>query len=413
MRIALLGMDDAMLSIAAAARRSGKATLVMVDDVARRALEAAPIAFDAKLLSDWEDVLNVAAVDAVLVAADDPPRRVEQLRRLVQLQSPTLVSHPVCLSMLDAYEIDMIHRESPGVLLPWIPARWHPAIAELWEFLEAGEQAAIGRVEQITLERFMLKRDRESVQRRFALDADLLQYLAGNATKLHALGSMLNESTASAYANLNIQMTGGDALVCRWNVAPVEVRPQGRLTLVGSRGKAILEIPEQLGDAWQLETRVAGNAQRREFASWDPGIVALDRLAAALAGEPAEPSWTEAARTIELADTIDRILAKGRTIDLHHEEFSDISTFKGTMASVGCGLLMLGLLLVVAVAIALGIAVNAGWLGIANVLANWPYLLLAVLGIFLLLQLLLLVGKTRDREDQGSGLRGEGLDDHQ
>src|SRR5690606_15297628 len=154
-------------------------------------------------------------VDAVLVAGDDPVRRVDQLRRLAQLQLPTMVSHPVCLSMLEVYEIDMIHRESPGVLVPWIAARNHPIASELWDVVEAGPRSAIGEIEQITLERFMPDRQRESVLRQFAIDADLLQLLAGQAVKLHALGTASGSRAAGAYGNLNVQLQCETGLVCR------------------------------------------------------------------------------------------------------------------------------------------------------------------------------------------------------
>ncbi len=121
--------------------------------------------------------------------------------------------------------------------------------------------------------------------------------------------------------------------------------------------------------------------------------VALEKLAAARAGQEVDPTWAEAARTVELAETIDTSLARGRTIDLHREEFTDIGTFKGTMASLGCGLLMAGLALVVFVAMVRVLAVQAGWNGVVQILDFWPYLLLAVLGIFLVLQLLVLIGK--------------------
>ena len=66
-------------------------------------------------------------------------------------------------------------------------------------------------------------------------------------------------------------------------------------------------------------------------------------------------------RTVELAETIDTSLARGRTIDLHREDFTDIGTFKGTMTSLGCGLLMVGLALTVFVAVAGGVAAQMGW----------------------------------------------------
>ena len=51
--------------------------------------------------------------------------------------------------------------------------------------------------------------------------------------------------------------------------------------------------------------------------------------------------WPDAARTIELAETIPRSVKRGRGIDLHQEEFSELGTFRGTMASLGCGIIIL------------------------------------------------------------------------
>ena len=86
--------------------------------------------------------------------------------------------------------------------------------------------------------------------------------------------------------------------------------------------------------------------------------------------------------------TIDRSLARGRTIELHHEEYNEAGNFKSLMAASGCGLLLLVLLLLVFIGVVedLGRAINLR----LGLLANWPYLLLAVLAVFLLMQLLLL-----------------------
>jgi len=96
---------------------------------------------------------------------------------------------------------------------------------------------------------------------------------------------------------------------------------------------------------------------------------------------------------------VPRSLAKGRAIDLHQEEFSELGTFRGTMASLGCGLLLAALVVVVVAALVGGIAHEFGW-GLGGWLAGtWPALVLVVLGGFLLLQLLpLLVGGGREHE---------------
>jgi hypothetical protein len=254
-------------------------------------------------------------------------------------------------------------------------------------------------VEQVLFERFLPDRNREIVLRQFARDADLLQFVAGDATKLHALGSVSGSTAAGPYANLAVQLTCENGLVGRWTVSPVEDQPGARVTLVGAKGKAILSMPQQ-NAPWRLETRTAGQSTSDEYPEWDPAATALEKLAAARDGAVVDPTWNEAARTVELAETIDMSLKRGRTIDLHHEEFSDIGTFKGTMASAGCALLMGGVLLVVLVAIADVVAAQAGWNRLAGVFHQWPFLLLGVFGGFLLLQLLLLIGKPRQQSQQ-------------
>ena len=83
------------------------------------------------------------------------------------------------------------------------------------------------------------------------------------------------------------------------------------------------------------------------------------------------------------------------------------------MASLGCGLLIAGLALVVFVAMARMLAVQAGWNGLVQILDFWPYLLLAVLGIYLVLQLLVLIGKSPSLPNrQGEPDRQQAADRH-
>jgi len=399
MQLALLGVDDETFALAAAAARTGEDQIVMIDALAHRAAEAAAVSPRARLVDDWNAMLDSQNIDAVLVAADEPATRVDQLRRLIQLGMPVLVSHPVSLSMLDCFELEMIREETNCVVLAYVPARWHPASAELGTILDSSESSPIAATEQVTFERFLPQREREDVLQQFARDADLVQFIAGPATKLHALGSAA-AGRADPYANLAVQMTCADGLVCRWTVAPIEMEAGGRFTLIGSRGKAILWMPD--GEkAWRLELRTAEGSKVQEYFEWNSADAALEMLSLAVANEEADSNWNDAARTVELADAIDRSLAKGRTIDLHHEEFSDVGTFKGTMASAGCGLLIVGLILVVFVALVHTLAAQAGWNRLARMLDGWPYLVLVVFGIFLLLQLLVFVGKSRSHQDDG------------
>jgi hypothetical protein len=115
----------------------------------------------------------------------------------------------------------------------------------------------------------------------------------------------------------------------------------------------------------------------------------LDQLHDVRQPTPIAPAaWADAARAIELADTVPRSLAKGRAIDLHQEEFSEIGTFRGTMASLGCGLVLATLMLLVLATLVGGIAREAGWEWGERIAGIWPYIVLTVLGAFLALQIL-------------------------
>lgn len=111
-------------------------------------------------------------------------------------------------------------------------------------------------------------------------------------------------------------------------------------------------------------------------------------MALAIGRAAASPDWVDASRAIELSETIDRSLAKGRTIELYYEDYTEQGTFKGTMASVGCGLLMLtlGLLVFVALAEQMGLPF----------LKYWPHVVVGGLAVFLLAQLLMLVFRRGD-----------------
>jgi hypothetical protein len=137
---------------------------------------------------------------------------------------------------------------------------------------------------------------------------------------------------------------------------------------------------------WGFELSVAGSRLERQLdRDWNPAAAALDGLAEAIRGANIKPDWLDAGRSAELTETIDRSLKRGRTIELHYEEYSEASTFKGTMAAVGCCLLIVGLVLVVVVGVLEDFLRRR-----VPLIPKWPYVLLGVLGLFLALQLLLL-----------------------
>ncbi len=385
MKLAILGADETTLSLAEAARRHPQWQVTHLAD-----LEESPPTLAAALIAaaptaarpaDWQTLVDPTLVDAVAVARSDAQdRRADQLRMLLQGSIPAIVAHPAFDSMLIYFELDMIRGDTGAVLLPYLPDRSHPAIPELKQLL-AETQSPIGKIEQVRIDRFLDDRARGPVIAQFARDADLVRYLCGDVTKLHAMGGEPGDAELGA---LGVQMNAAQ-FVARWGVNPALGQEQSRLSLVGSTGRAILQMPADR--PWSLEVTSGADTRRQEYPHWNPAAVALNQLTAAMNKQPVDLDWFAAARSVELAETIDRSLRRGRTIELHQEDFSEESTFKGTMASLGCGLLLFGLMLTVAVGVAEQLGIP--WLG------RWPYYLAAVLVVFLLLQLLLVLSRPR------------------
>ncbi len=395
MKLALLGCDPDALALAKAAVAGGH-RLVWACGAGVDRPAVAGLAPDVRIADHWEDLLGGAVADAVIVAtpglgdltAERLPEdvRAEQLRLLAQEAVPMLVAQPAHPSMLIMYEVDMIRRETGCPLVPYFATRWSPAVEHLLRLRDGGE---LGTVEQVVFERSMPRRDRPRVETQFAVDVDLLRQICGDLTRLGAMGPGVKDPNLlrpqaddSAYASLGVQLSGPGGVLVRWSVGPVEDVACGKLSLMGSAAKATLLMPAA-SESWTVELRREGKSTRQEFSNAEAPARALQTLSHAMAGEPAVPDWVDAARSVELAESIHRSLAKGRVVELYNEDYTEQSTFKGTMTSLGCGLLLggLGLMLVAAIA-------AQAKLKIAQF---WPHLLLVLLVLFLGLQLLRLL----------------------
>lgn len=391
-RLALLGYDEAAWQLADAAARDERFSVIASFDIFE--LERLPTGVPNPQAGEtWEVLLDGAIADGVLVAAESTDRRLEQLRKLAQEGVPVLVAHPCHDQMIVYYELDMIRQHSDSLLMPYIPSRWHPAVAQAARFLS---EQPCGPVEQLVLERRLYDRTQARVCRAFTLDVDIVRQLLGEQTKIAAMSSAQGESP---YASLGVQLSGPSGVLVRWSVAPVEDAPGGLLKLVGEYGQATLWMPEEGDWGWTLHPQ--GQAKIEQFfPHWNPAPAALESFGAAIkrrwhevASEPGEsefvtagqfaPTWLDAARGAELTDELQRSLKKGKTIELYYGEFTEHNVFKGRMAALGCGLLWLTLLTIVVAAVALKLGI-----GMAR---HWAWFLVVILGSFLALQFLKLV----------------------
>ena len=404
LKLGLLGTDAQIAAVVVAARQAGDA-IVFGCDLPSPDTSAAGLLADIARTDSWQPLLDDRTCDAVLVGADDwSAERADAVRGLVQAGRTLLLGHPLALSMLWAYELDMIRGDSGATLIPFLPDRLHPFIAQLKAHVElaVANGHSLGTIETITLERRMPDRSRETVLRQLAQDVDLVRVLGGDPQRLGTLGG----TPDTAWPTLAVEFTGSAQAPVRWSVGRGSP-PALLVTLVQERGSTCVTIPSD-DSAWRWDG--PATAAPPTVALFDRGAVMLERLrmACSQATDPSAPTaippadWADAARSIELAETVPRSLAKGRAIDLHQEEFSEIGTFKGTMASLGCGIVLAALFVLILAALVGGIAKEAGWAFGERIAGAWPGFVLAALVLFLVLQVLpLLVAGPATGSGQG------------
>ena len=340
MRIAMIGSDDDTLAIARAADRHPSHALVGVYQAREHVAELRSLLpADGTWDEGWEALLHDDHVDAVIVAGNDRGTdRDQQLRKLVQAGIPLLVIHPACEAIV-AFELDMIRQDTRCVLIPYRPWRWHPALLQLVDSAPLDGVPALGRIEQVTLDREMQERDPQRVLAQLARDAGMLHPLLGRVARVGAMGGDRRRMT-----NLTVTLSGQDGRIARWTVHPAPGPPRARLTVVGTAGSRVLEIPLESHD-WRLIDRMPDGS--RDWGNWDPAREALAELSQAIEDGGVDASWLEATRELEIVDCVERSLQRGRTIELLDQRPQEEGTFKGMMAVGGCGLLLLTLAILI------------------------------------------------------------------
>ncbi len=366
--------------------------------------------------NDWQILLDRQTTDMVIVGRGQtrPEDRAEQLCSLARRGITVLSTHPVVPSVLSFYEIDMARGESGALFRHYHPTSDHPIVEKLAAWVRQGHPQ-LGIVEQIVCQRKLAERTSQQVLWHFARDVLLLARVAGYLNRLGALGSPSGDAT---YATLSVQMLGKLERAVHWSVGPEDGTAGLELTLLGQHGRLLLVIDEA-GMPAKMVRNLDGVREELpiEPVHFDPTIEAVtaidnvlpnsNRVAARSSqtanAQPAtdlhghghtsganHSTWQEALLAMELTDTIEISLRRGRMIDVHHQPLTEQLAFKGMMSAVGCGILaVLPMLLLV-------LGWIAGKLGLP-IAAYWPHGLLLILGIFLVLQALpwLLYGRRK------------------
>lgn len=358
MNFALLGTDPESIALAQAAETAGHAIVWCGDIDATSPLMPG---WPAEDLGDvWEALLDRNTADAVIVGRGQAAAslRAEQVNLLTKNGVAILTSFPLVDSVLAYYEIDMARGESNAVLQHFNPLTEQCTLVDQCSRWIAKGHPELGAIEQVVWERPLADRTEERVLWHFARDVELLSLIEGRINRLGALGS---PDEAATYAGLSVQLLGKSEVPVRWQVGPIEKDAAPRLMLIGQHGRMTVE-----------------------FDKVDAASQSIKRFVDAVTADNGSAStWPQALAAMELADTIEISLRRGRMIEVHQQQLTEQMAFKGTMSALGCGVLMLlpPLLLFCGwVAELVGLPVN--------VARSWRYILLGLLLAFLGLQLI-------------------------
>jgi len=323
---------------------------------------------------DLDGALAINGVDAVVVGGDDE-LRAEGLRRAAGSGLPAIALHPPGPDADPYYQVALSKQETGAVVVPDLPGRLHPGVAELRRALAEGGP---GRRRAIRYEAAVGAGDGENalLATTFPRVVDVVRALLGEVEAITATGDPPGPNPSD---NLLVQLRGPEgrrAEVRLWAGAP----EPAKLVLAGSEGSLTLEHDADFLGPARLIRRVSGHDEAETLAPWDPRGAILDALSDALAGRPSRPDLLDGTRAMELAEAAARSLRRGRTVDLHYEEVSEAGNFKTVMTSTGC-MLLLTILVVLPLALA-GPALGMGW----TIYLAWA--MPPLLAAFILVQLL-------------------------
>lgn len=438
MRFALLGDHADGLEMARAMALTGRHKLTVYSGSSIGSESLARSCLEPARQSDLEEVLADPAVELLIVAVA-PQMRAAFLRRALQSERHVLCVHPADDSPDIAYEAAMLQADTGKLLLPLMAEALHPGIRRLAEVVQYYEVPA--HTDAITAEsahvapflrqsvaplaphpvtpysRFQLRLlecERWStedvlLETDFPLQKpslpgwDVFRVLGGEIGEILAVSGK-EELSAGVPLLLNGRFVCGGLFQATY--LPNQAESRWRLAVVGPAGRAELLFPE----GWPGPSRLSyvdGNGQERieewpAFHPWEAMVGAMEealrilprptskRMIGATSGDTLVQSrlgWLDEVRALELDDAVRRSIARRRASTLDFQEMTEEAGFKGTMTLVGCGLLWMSVMLVI-------LSFWVPWLG---------WLIMPLIGVFLLMQLLrwVMPAKDSDRSEKG------------
>jgi len=327
--------------------------------------------------NDLDDLLARPGVDVAIVGGPIDQRG-ESLRRCAAEGMAIICLHPPGADSEPYYQVALSRAETGAVIIPDLPLRLHPGVAELNESMASDEFGAF-RVVRLEADSGALGVDLVRVV--LPQFVDVIRALLGEIEALSATGDppgdkpdleLIVQLRAASIRRAELRIRSG-------------LESINRLSVNGAGGSLTLEFDRMLEHPATLIRQTSSlPATRETLEPWDGHEAIFSALLGARgmrgAGVLSAAGLHDATRAMELSEATARSLRKGRTIDLHYEPISEEASFKSVMTSTGC-MLIIGALLIIPLALA-GPPLGLNWT------IYLAYLILPVLVIFIVLQTL-------------------------
>jgi predicted dehydrogenase len=324
----------------------------------------------ARVATDLEELLLDRSVDC-LVLAGPISSRLERLRQAIAAARPCLCMMPLDLDAIAYHEAAMAADDQRVVIVPHLPGRLHPA----WrEFVGHCRSASYGAMRLATLERTgPAPVSGRLIAETYAEAVDLVADLIGEVVEVTAAGD-LDAGRLTVHHRTAAGLVGEIRLLSEPSVRDASPKPvRWRFSAEMEHGRATLSFDAGLAGAARI--CVEGLASAQTVSGPDGDHDTLSEFSRAVAGEPHTPTWADAARAAELADSVRISLERRRAVDVYYEHHGELASFKGRMTSLGCGLIWLTLFLLLIVAAGKGLNLPAtDWIAAAAA-AVWLFFL--------------------------------------
>ncbi len=283
---------------------------------------------------DFEEALAMRGVEAVIVGGPLSLRG-EWLRRVAVAGLPAICLHPPGDDSEAYYQVALSREETGAILIPDLPLRLHPGVEMLQQALR---QHRLGVFRDIRFELHATQEEGDLTRHVFARCVDVIRAILGEVTSVTATG---DPPGTRPDQNLVVQLRGPEARRAEIRIV-AGVQAPSHLAVTGDKGSLTLEFdPNHVGPSRLIERIPGLPEQTTPLPSWDPRQAILAAWKDATSGRSTHPDLGDGTRAMELSEAAVRSLRRGRTVDLHYEQISELNNFKSIMTSTGCMMLLL------------------------------------------------------------------------